>query len=332
MQLIEICPSIGDFELLKNEYLKRTGGTMNGPITMLDNTVFGKRTVMSDGSDGTGSYTYRRSTNPATSKWMDAVVGTDSDGAGRFNLRQTAHADGYQGVQLEAHSVINNTNYYNGIRMEVGADGALRVVVTSPAAWRAAIAALAAQNANGYWGMGTPAGSFSDWIRTTSSGIIPYSSNTNGASSLGTSSWPFANLYVKNVNGKAYSFSNKSATLAWNTNVTLANVCGVDITAKLPANPNTDHTYALSHTTKSFSSEKKSVNSGKTFSISATEGAIPSGYQWMGGYEATTAHNQAAYIGGFRCNSTGGWVSGKNTSGSDWTDMTITVYSVYAKI
>lgn len=37
-----------------------------------------------------------------------------------------------------------------------------------------------------------------------------------------------------------YSFSNKAATLAWNNAVTVATVGGVDITVKLPANPNTD--------------------------------------------------------------------------------------------
>ena len=37
-----------------------------------------------------------------------------------------------------------------------------------------------------------------------------------------------------------YSFSNKAATLAWNTTSTIATVGGVDITVKLPANPNTD--------------------------------------------------------------------------------------------
>lgn len=41
-----------------------------------------------------------------------------------------------------------------------------------------------------------------------------------------------------------YSFSNKAATLAWNTAVTVATVGGVDITVKLPANPNTDTHWA----------------------------------------------------------------------------------------
>lgn len=65
---------------------------------------------------------------------------------------------------------------------------------------RANLATLSATNANGYYGMGRPDGNTSDWIRTTSNGIIPYKSNsTDGASSLGTSSWPFGNTY--SING-----------------------------------------------------------------------------------------------------------------------------------
>lgn len=50
---------------------------------------------------------------------------------------------------------------------------------------------------NGYWGMKTPEGSNSSWIRTTSSGIIPYQSG--GASSLGTESWPFNAVHTNST-------------------------------------------------------------------------------------------------------------------------------------
>ena len=54
---------------------------------------------------------------------------------------------------------------------------------------------------NGYYGMITQNGGTSDWIRTTSRGIIPYSSG--GASSLGASDWPFTSMYTNSlyVNG-----------------------------------------------------------------------------------------------------------------------------------
>jgi hypothetical protein len=52
--------------------------------------------------------------------------------------------------------------------------------------------------ANGYWGMGDPDGVSTNWIRTTTQGIIPYQSGGNG--SIGTSSWPFNEGYFKHLN------------------------------------------------------------------------------------------------------------------------------------
>ena len=67
----------------------------------------------------------------------------------------------------------------------------------------AAIGALGAKNANGYWGMTLPDRADNAWIRTTTSGIIPYQSSNStwvdNNSSLGTSSWRFSNGYVKEL-------------------------------------------------------------------------------------------------------------------------------------
>lgn len=65
------------------------------------------------------------------------------------------------------------------------------------------ISAIKGISANGYWGMAAPDGNASNWIRTTTSGIIPYQSG--GASSLGTSSWQFSTIYGKAIyeNGTA---------------------------------------------------------------------------------------------------------------------------------
>lgn len=48
------------------------------------------------------------------------------------------------------------------------------------------ISAIKGTNANGYWGLSAPDGNASNWIRTTSNGIIPYQSGSS--SSVGTSS------------------------------------------------------------------------------------------------------------------------------------------------
>lgn len=63
-------------------------------------------------------------------------------------------------------------------------------------------------NANGYYGM-TANGDASNWVRTTNSGIIPYASG--GASSLGTSSWPFTNIYANNIYDNGVLLENKFA-------------------------------------------------------------------------------------------------------------------------
>lgn len=63
-------------------------------------------------------------------------------------------------------------------------------------------AKLGAVSANGYYGMARPDGNTSDWIRTTTAGIIPYQSGGAGAGhcGLGASSWYFSNAYIDTVN------------------------------------------------------------------------------------------------------------------------------------
>lgn len=62
---------------------------------------------------------------------------------------------------------------------------------------------IRAVSANGYWGMARPDSNTSGWIRTTSSGIIPYQSGGRGAGhcGLGTSSWYFSSAYIDTVHG-----------------------------------------------------------------------------------------------------------------------------------
>ena len=50
----------------------------------------------------------------------------------------------------------------------------------------------------GYYGLRNPEGGTTGWVRTTSNGLIPAVSG-GGSSSLGTSGWPFNNLYAQNI-------------------------------------------------------------------------------------------------------------------------------------
>ena len=57
-------------------------------------------------------------------------------------------------------------------------------------------------------------GSSTDWIRTTESGIIPYTSgdSANGHSRLGTPSWYFSQAYIQNIYGYLYGNISGSST------------------------------------------------------------------------------------------------------------------------
>jgi hypothetical protein len=80
---------------------------------------------------------------------------------------------------------------------------------------------MRASSDGSYYGIQHPGGDTTNWTRTTTNGIIPVKSG--GASSLGTSSWPFNTVYATNfygyLNGNisgnaAYATSAGSATTA----------------------------------------------------------------------------------------------------------------------
>ena len=76
--------------------------------------------------------------------------------------------------------------------------------------------------ANGYQGLARSDGNTSDWIRTTSNGIIPYQSggSGNGHCGIGTSSWYFSTAYIDTVYGNLQGcVDGVSKTLARNGNV-----------------------------------------------------------------------------------------------------------------
>lgn len=56
---------------------------------------------------------------------------------------------------------------------------------------------FSAINTGTYWGLASPAGDDSAWIRTSSRGIIPYASTNTSA--LGSAGWRFANGYFNNL-------------------------------------------------------------------------------------------------------------------------------------
>lgn len=82
-------------------------------------------------------------------------------------------------------------------------------------------------------------------------------------------------------NNTTYTFTNKAVTLAWNTTSTIATIGGVDITVKLPANPNTD--------TKNTTGSTNTSN--KIFLVGATSQATnPQTYSHDTVYVGTDGH------------------------------------------
>lgn len=62
-------------------------------------------------------------------------------------------------------------------------------------------AKMGAVSANGFYGMARPDGNTSDWIRTTSNGIIPIQNGARGSGhgGIGTSSWYFSSSYIDHM-------------------------------------------------------------------------------------------------------------------------------------
>lgn len=73
---------------------------------------------------------------------------------------------------------------------------------------------MRAELVSGYWGLVGADGNNSNWIRTTVNGIIPNASG--GASSLGTSSWPFNTVFANTYYEGGAALSAKYAAAAHN--------------------------------------------------------------------------------------------------------------------
>jgi hypothetical protein len=86
------------------------------------------------------------------------------------------------------------------------------------------IGALGSNHNNGYYGMSTPEGNTSDWIRTTTSGIIPYQSG--GSSSIGTDSWRFNSIYGNNIYGTLHGNASSASQLATTCSINGTNFNG----------------------------------------------------------------------------------------------------------
>lgn len=136
--------------------------------------------------------------------------------------------DGYMYAILGAYQYYSYNLFIDGEQIEVldndwststGVSGTDLFNSTSADAIQNGGYPLKVEKLNGFFGFALPDKTRTEWLRTTSQGLIPYQSG--GASSLGTSTWPFNSLYVKNayINGEA-ALHGPSVTATLSTNGT----------------------------------------------------------------------------------------------------------------
>ncbi|WP_434796617.1 hypothetical protein [Terrisporobacter vanillatitrophus] len=119
------------------------------------------------------------------------ITGSLSGNATTASTLQTART--INGTSFNGSGNITTANWGTARNLTIG-NTAKSVNGSANVSWSTAeIGTFRAVNANGYYGLGLPDGTTSNWIRTTTNGIIPYTSG--GSSSIGTSSWRFNNGY-----------------------------------------------------------------------------------------------------------------------------------------
>jgi hypothetical protein len=181
-------------------------------------TVFGRNGAV---TSQTGDYNADQITETATRKFQSAS--------------QQAFNDATSSIQTQLNSKASTTGS--------GASGTWPINITGNANTVGGLPAgvfMRSESANGYYGMATPSdGNTVDWIRTTSSGLIPYQSGNSG--SIGTASWNFNTIYgvtlfenntslaskYLGINANAVTATNLSSNRNnWNSNGTRTAVVG----------------------------------------------------------------------------------------------------------
>lgn len=105
---------------------------------------------------------------------------------------------------------INGKSFTGASAVDVGTIGIAYggTGATSSSGARVNLGVIGTKNTNGFYGLTRPDGNDSDWIRTTSNGIIPYQSGSY--SSLGTSSWRFSKAYIDTIYGSLSGTATKA--------------------------------------------------------------------------------------------------------------------------
>lgn len=228
---------------LSKDSVSKSGDTMNGKLIISDTTMPISGGKISDMSSGTTEL-YRDGiaiSNPATANdvgWI-RVKGTDESDT---ILEIATGDDGGAGelIVFRGYNTSNQIAYENYIPKKTGTIALTSDIPTSLPA-NGGNATKASQDGNGnvitstyatktelsdklgavksgeYYGMAKPDGLADDWIRTTTTGIIPYQEGRAGSghSNLGSQYWYFSKEYVDEAHNTKVMLGGDKVTLEY---------------------------------------------------------------------------------------------------------------------
>lgn len=184
---------------LDSRYVLKSGDTMTGPLVISTgalNNNYNEGVRITAANNGWAGITFGSTGNAGapTSGWFAAR------NPGNQFIISPGSSSNTIGLTLNSGG---NMMWRDNVVWHAGNDGSGSELDADLLDGVHASTFMRATNANGYYGLTTPAGSSSDWIRTTVNGIIPYQSggSTAGHGSIGTSSWYFKAAYIQNVYG-----------------------------------------------------------------------------------------------------------------------------------
>ena len=159
-------------------------------------------TTTVNGSVNASTFTGALNGNAATATKLATArtIALSGDVTGSTSFNGTAN------VTISATVANDSHTHSDGTITSVGAGkitGTLAIAHggtggTTVATARGNLGAMGAIYNSGYYGMTRPDGNTSDWIRTTTNGIIPYASG--GSSSLGSDTWFFDKAHIRSIN------------------------------------------------------------------------------------------------------------------------------------
>lgn len=113
---------------LQSGYLKSTGDLGVQGTTYVDGSVWSPYFIKK-------STTIDTNQNPSYDIWDTMLSGRDTNYNEIGYVRIIKNTSGWQGVQIEAHRIINNNTYYNGLQLCIDNNGNPQVFVNSRNAW-----------------------------------------------------------------------------------------------------------------------------------------------------------------------------------------------------